>query len=380
MKPIYLDYNGTTPHDSEVIKAMRPFLEEEFGNPSSSHWYGIAPKRAVSEARRQVSTLLGCSPEEIIFTSGGTESNNHAVRCAAMSLRSRGNHIITSQIEHPAILEVCSQLEEEGFEVTYLPVDDYGEVSSDGLRAAIRPETILITIMHSNNEVGTLQPIEEITGIAGSHNILTHTDAAQSVGKVLLDVEKLGVDMLSVAGHKVYGPKGVGALYVRKGVELKRFMFGAGQESGRRAGTENVLEIVGLGKACEVAKRDFLTNTESMRSARDLLHRNLSKALNDIKINGHPEKSLPNTLSVSFKGLDATLLLEEIGLDVAVSAGAACHSNTLTISHVLKAMRIPENWAMGTLRFSTGKFTTDAEVERASGVVIEAVEKLRGVN
>jgi cysteine desulfurase len=380
MKPIYLDYNGTTPHDLEVIRAMRPFLEEEFGNPSSSHWYGIAPKRAVSEARRQVSALLGCFPEEIIFTSGGTESNNHAVRGAAMSLRSRGNHIITSRIEHPAVLEVCAQLEEEGFEVTYLPVDDYGEVSTESLRTAVRPETILITIMHSNNEVGTVQPIDEIAGIARSNNILTHTDAAQSVGKVWLDVEKMGVDMLSVAGHKVYGPKGVGALYVRKGVEIKRFMFGAGQEGGRRAGTENLLEIVGLGKACEVAKRDFVANTERMRNARDLLRRNLSKQLDEIKINGHPEKGLPNTLSVSFKGLDSSLLLEEIGLDVAVSAGAACHSDTVTISHVLQAMRIPDDWAGGTLRFSTGKFTTDAEVERASDVIIEAVGKLRGVS
>jgi cysteine desulfurase len=268
-KPIYLDYNATTPHDPEVIAAMRPYLEEKFGNPSSSHFYGKAPQKTVADARGQVAKLIGCRPEEIVFTSGGTESNNHALIGVAEAYGNKGNHIITSQIEHPAILEVCNYLEQKGMDVTYVPVDEKGLVSVSAVERAIRAGTVLITIMHANNEVGTIQPLADIAGIAKAGGILLHTDAAQSVGKIFTRVDELGVDLLSVAGHKLYAPKGVGALFMRSGIELPRFMHGAGQESGRRSGTENVLEIVGLGKACEIAARDLEQNmTRSEQSAR----------------------------------------------------------------------------------------------------------------
>jgi cysteine desulfurase len=377
-KPIYLDYNGTTPHDPEVIAAMRPFLEEEFGNPSSSHWYGIAPKRAVAAARKQVADLLNCDASEILFTSGGTESNNQAIRGIAYARRSVGNHIITSQVEHPAVLEVCRFLEKDGFAVTYLPVDTYGMVSVADVEAALRPETILISIMHANNEVGTIQPIREIKEVARRRGVIVHTDAAQSLGKIPVDVQELGVDLLSVAGHKLYAPKGIGALFIKKGIELDKFMLGAGQEAGKRAGTENTLELVGLGKACEVAKRDLDRNQSHLRKMRDLLHERLIAKLSDVRLNGHPDRRLPNTLSLSFHGLEANRILEEIGLEVAASAGAACHSDTVLLSHVLEAMKIPVEWAKGTLRFSTGKMTTEEEITRAAQAVVEAVQRLGG--
>jgi cysteine desulfurase len=379
--PIYLDYNGTTPHDLEVIEAMRPFFEGNFGNPSSSHWYGIHPKRAVKTARFQIATLLGSSPEEIIFTSGGTESNNQAIKSIAGSFHSKGNHIITSQIEHPAVLEVCRFMENHGFNVTFLPVDADGRVRVSDVKSAIRPETILISIMHANNEVGTIQPIREIAELTRAHGILLHTDAAQSVGKIPVDVDDLGVDLLSVAGHKIYAPKGIGALYVRSGIDAAVFCHGAGQEMGRRAGTENVLEIVGLGKACEIAARDLTINTNHMRRTRNRFESQIMDALSEVRINGHPELRLPNTSSLSFNGITATRLLADIGQDVAASAGAACHSDTIEISHVLEAMKVPPNWAVGATRFTTGRMTTDEEIDRAVQAVIAAVrrvEKNRG--
>ncbi len=372
--PIYLDYNGTTPHDPEVIEAMRPFLETEFGNPSSSHWYGIVPKKAVETARRQVAGLLNCNPDEVIFTSGGTESNNHAIRGAAMTLQDKGKHIITSAVEHPAVLEVCRYLERYGFETTRLPVDGRGLVGIDDVKAAIRPETILITIMHANNEVGTIQPVSAIAGIAKAHGIVMHTDAAQSVGKIPADVDELGVDLLSVAGHKVYAPKGIGVLYVRSPLKIEKFCHGAGQEMDWRAGTENVLEIVGLGKACEIAARDLEKNMIRMKILRDRLHEGLAKKLGEIKLNGHQDKRLPNTLSLSFKNLEADRILEEIGLEVAASAGAACHSDTVKLSHVLEVMNVPLDWAKGTLRFSTGRMTSSDQIDRAIEVIVKAVE------
>ena len=376
-KPIYLDYNATTPHDPEVIEAMRPFLETEFGNPSSSHYYGLAPKRAVENARRQVAHILQCEPQEVFFTSGGTESNNHAIRGLAHTRRDKGNHIITSAFEHPAVLEVCRYLETEGFETTYLPVTDEGLVDPAGVEKAIRTTTVLITVMHANNEVGTVQSIEEIAGMAKKHGITIHTDAAQSVGKIPTDVRQLGVDLLSVAGHKVYAPKGIGALYVRSTLKPEKFCHGAGQEMGRRAGTENVLQIVGLGKACEIAARDLIKNMDRMQPLRDRLHEGLIGQLADVKLNGHNQKRLPNTLSLSFKDLEADRILEEIGLEVAASAGAACHSDTVEISYVLETMRVPLEWAKGTLRFSVGKMTTAAEIDKAVAVVVKAVNKLR---
>jgi cysteine desulfurase len=378
IKPIYLDYNGTTPHAPEVIEAMRPFLESEFGNPSSAHWYGIAPKKAVESARRQVAEILGCQPDEVIFTSGGTESNNQALKSIAGSRYTQGTHIITSAVEHPAILEVCRFMEAHGFTVTYLPVDGEGRVDQADVAAAITEQTIMISIMHANNEVGTVQPIAEISRLVAGDGILLHTDAAQSLGKLVTRVADLGVDLLSVAGHKIYAPKGIGALYVRKGVDVSLFCHGAGQEMGRRAGTENVLQIVGLGKACEIARRDMAANIARMRSTRDRLEAGLVAELDDIRVNAQGAQRLPNTASVSFYNLEANRILEEIGLEVAASAGAACHADTVEISHVLKAMQIPEAWAKGTVRFTTGKMTTDEEIDRALEAVVGAVKKLRG--
>jgi len=378
--PIYLDYNGTTPIDLEVIEAMRPFLETDFGNPSSSHWYGIKPKKAVEKAREQVAGILNCSPSEVIFTSGGTESNNHAILGMAQGLQKKGNHIITSSFEHPAVFEVCGHLARHGFEITYLPVSKEGLVDSADVEKAIQKSTILISIMHANNEVGTVQPLSDIGSVAREHGVALHTDAAQSVGKIPTDVQQLGVDLLSVAGQKVYAPKGIGALYVRTPLEMENFCFGAGQEKGRRAGTENVMGIVGLGKACEIAQMGLEKNMARMKYLRDRLHQGLLSRMANIQLNGHQEQRLPNTASISFKGLEANRILEEIDLTVAASAGAACHADTVELSHVLIAMGVPVEWAKGTLRFSVGKMTTEAEIDKAIRSVTGAVKKLRGLS
>jgi cysteine desulfurase len=374
--PVYLDFNATTPLDSEVLEAMRPFIECEFGNPSSTHWFGIAPRKAIKKARIQVAEILNCDPSEIIFTSGGTESNNHAIIGTAQCLKHNGSHIITTEIEHPAVSKVCSHLESRGFSVTRLGVNEDCLVNALELKEAITSETILITVMHANNEVGTIEPIEEIAQVAKEKGIIFHTDAAQSVGKIATDVKSLGVDLLSIAGHKLYAPKGVGALFIRKGITPNIFMHGAGQEMGKRAGTENVPGIVGLGKACEVAGRDLDFNSLRMKNTRDALFNGLHKAWSDLRRNGHPEKVLPNTLSLSFKGFEANRILEEIGLEIAASAGAACHSDLVEISHVLVAMGLPKHWAKGTIRFSTGKITSDAHIESAVRVTVEALKKL----
>jgi cysteine desulfurase len=376
VKPIYLDYNATTPHDPEVVAAMRPYLEEEFGNPSSGHRYGEKPRQALDTARHQVAGLLGCAPEEVVFTSGGTEANNWAILGTVYALHQRGRHIITSRFEHPAVLRVCAFLEKEGYEVTYLPVGEFGLVDAGDVQAALRPETILITIMHANNEVGTIQPIAEIAAIAKSRGIRFHTDAAQSLGKITVEVNELGVDLLSLAGHKLYAPKGVGALFIRSGEALEPFMHGAGQEMGRRAGTENILEIVGLGKACEIAARDLDKNRRHLQAMRDRLHAAIVAGVREVRLNGHPEKRLPNTLSLSFRDLEANRVLEAIGREVAASAGAACHSDRVEISHVLEAMGAPEEWAKGTLRLTTGRMSSAAEIDRAARVIIEAAERL----
>lgn len=376
-RPIYLDYNATTPHDPEVIEAMRPYLEEHFGNPSSSHWYGRKTREAVEKARSQVAALLNCAPGEIIFTSGGTESNNYAIRGIALARRSQGMHIITSQVEHPAVTVVCERLQREGFEITYLAVDEHGSVSVAALEKAIRPETILITLMHANNEVGTIQPVEEAARLAKSRGIVFHTDAAQSAGKIPADVNALSVDLLSIAGHKLYAPKGVGALYVRTGLVLDRLMDGAGQEGARRPGTENVLEVVGLGKACEIALRDLVTNRAQMQRTRDRLEGGLRERVPRLRVNGHPDNRLPNTLSASVHGVDANVLLAAIEEEIAASAGAACHSGQVHVSHVLLAMQVPEEWARGTLRFSTGRMTSEPDIDTAVAVVADAVERLR---
>lgn len=376
-KPVYLDYNATTPIAPEVRAAMAPFLAEYFGNPSSSHRFGTEPMQAVGRARRQVAGLLRCSPEEIIFTSGGTEANNHAIKGTAWAMRDRGRHIITSAVEHPSVSAVCRFLHEFGFETTFLPVDGHGRIDPADVAKAVRPGTILISVMHANNEVGTIQPVAEIAEIARKNNIIFHTDAAQSVGKIPTAVDELGVDLLTVAGHKLYAPKGVGALYVRHGVEPVSLCHGAGQERGRRAGTENVSQIVGLGRACESAALDLPEQRVAMRMLRDGLHAKLSGAVAACQRNGHPVDALPNTLSISFRGLDANRILEGIAGEVAASAGAACHSGSVTVSHVLAAMHVAEEWARGTLRFSVGRMTTMEEIEQAAAAVTEAVRALR---
>lgn len=374
---IYLDYNATTPLAPEVAEAMQPYIRQHFGNPSSTHQLGIKARLAVEKARQQVATLLGAHPDEIIFTSGGTESNNMALRGMAQALRSRGNHIITSTIEHPAILEVCAWLEKQGFSVTYLPVDETGRVNPDEVRQHLRPETILISVMHSNNETGSLQPIAEIATIAREAGIVMHTDAAQSLGKVKVDVRELGVDLLSIAGHKLYAPKGIGALYIRRGLQPEKIIFGAGQERGLRPGTENVIHIVALGEACRLASERLEQDIVHLRRLRDRLQEGLLTGLQDLKVNGHPELRLPNTLSVSFYGIEAQTLISELP-ELAVSAGAACHSDRVDMSHVLTAMKVPVVWGMGTLRFSVGRPTTQEEVDEAVRRVVKAVKHLRG--
>ena len=373
---IYLDYNATTPIDKEVAQAMQPYLAEYFGNPSSSHSFGIETKKAVENARKQVATLINCKPHEIIFTSGGSESNNYAIKGIAYAYENRGNHIITSTLEHPAVTEVCIYLERKGFKISYIPVDETGLIDLNKLEAAITKQTILITVMHANNEIGTIQPISEIAKIAQKHNIYFHTDAAQSVGKYPVDVQEMGVDLLSIAGHKLYAPKGIGALYIKEGILLEKLIHGADHEQNKRAGTENVLEIVGLGKACEVAHRYLYRNITHMQAVRNLLFTNLKKELPNIKLNGHHELRLPNTLNISFPGIEANILLNELETKgIAASAGAACHTDSVDVSPVLTAIKLATEYAMGTIRFSVGKYTTEDEINRASKIIVDTVKQ-----
>ena len=375
MEPIYLDYNATTPIAKEVADAMRPYLDEFFGNPSSVHSYGVKTKLAVEKARGQLAALIGCDASEIVFTSGGTESNNYAIKGCAFASKHRGNHIITSAIEHPAVFEVCRYLEKNGFEISTIPVDEQGIVLLDELKAAIRPETILISIMHANNEVGTIQPIKEIAELARKHNIIFHSDAAQSLGKIPVNVHDLGVDLLSIAGHKLYAPKGIGALYIRRGVQLEKLIHGADHEQNLRAGTENVLEIVGLGAAAQLAIEHLAENEDAYKKTRDYLEKLLREAIPSIKVNGHPEKRLPNTSSISFPKVEANTLIDRLD-GVAASAGAACHAESVDVSAVLEAMQVPIEYAMGTIRFSTGRGTTMQDIKKAADEIIATVKQL----
>jgi cysteine desulfurase len=361
MTRIYLDYNASTPIDPAVAAAMRPFLDEAFGNPSSGHWASTPAKAALEHARGQVAELLGCEPDEVVFTSGGSEANNLALKGTFFTLRDKGDHIVTNVAEHPAVLAPCRFLERLGAKVSYLPVDGMGRVDPEAVRRAITPRTILISIMHANNEVGTIQPVEEIGAIAREHGIRFHTDAAQSVGKIPTKIGTLGVDLLSIAGHKLYAPKGVGALYVRRRVELEPLIHGAGHERGRRAGTESALLAVGLGTACSLAMD--LEPMARTRALRDRFWQALRDEFrDDIVLNGHPEHRLPNTLNVSFVGVIGAEVLA--GLDgVAASTGSACHSGQVELSPVLAAMGVPERVGMGAVRFSLGRSTTDAEID-----------------
>ncbi|MDX2156114.1 MAG: cysteine desulfurase family protein [Hyphomicrobiaceae bacterium] len=374
MAPIYLDYNASTPIDPAVAGAMRPLLDAAFGNPSSGHWAGTQPKAALESARGRVATLLGCAPDEIVFTSGGSEANNLALKGSFFALRHKGEHVITTEVEHPAIVEPSRFLERLGASVTYLKVDGTGRVDPDEVRRAITPRTILISVMHANNEVGTIQPIEEISAIARGHGIAFHTDAAQSVGKIRTDVDALGVDLLTIAGHKLYAPKGVGALYVRRGLMVEPLIHGAGHEHGRRAGTESALLAVGLGTACDLSRN--LASMDRIRELRDRLWQALRRHLGDrIVLNGHAEHRLPNTLNVSFVGQVGAEMLARLE-GVAASTGSACRAGRIELSPVLKAMGVPPEIGMGAVRFSLGRWTTqceiDAVVQRVAGLLAPA--------
>lgn len=361
MRRIYLDYNASTPIDPAVAAAMKPFLEDHYGNPSSGHWATTTATTALGTARGQVAALLGCQNDEIVFTSGGSEANNLALKGVFFALREKGDHIITTQIEHPAIIEPCRFLERLGARMTYLSVDGTGRVDPDDLRKAITPRTILVSIMHANNEVGTIQPITDCARIVHEHEVLFHTDAAQSVGKIPTAVNELGVDLLSIAGHKVYAPKGVGALFVRRGVSVEPLIHGAGHERGRRAGTESALLAVGLGKACELA-RD-LAPTDRMRDLRDQFWKKLQEQFsNRVSINGHLTQRLPNTLNVSFVGQIGAEILGRLD-GVAASTGSACHSGQIELSPVLKAMGVVPEVGMGAIRFSLGRATTRDDID-----------------
>jgi cysteine desulfurase len=372
-RPIYLDYNATTPIAPEVLDAMLPFLQEQFGNPSSSHAYGAAAHEGMDRARRQVASLIGCAPDEIVFTGAGSEANNLAIKGVAFAQRGHGDHIVTSAVEHPAVLETCRYLVTRfGYRMTVLPVDGHGLVDPDDVARAIDSGTVLITIMHANNEVGTLQPISEITRIARDRGVAFHTDAAQSVGKVDANVDTLGVDLLTIVGHKLYAPKGIGALYVRNGTILDSLVHGAGHEGGRRAGTENVPYMVALGAACELAGQRLASgDADRIRGLRDRLYMLLQDALPGLALNGHPERRLPNTLNVSFSGLDGEELLARTPT-IAASTGSACHAGRTEPSGVLLAMGIDRDRALGAVRLSLGHPTTADAVDTAATALIQS--------
>jgi len=376
MKPIYLDYNATTPVDQAVAGAMLPYLSGVFGNPSSSHFYGREAHKAVEKARKQVALLLGCHSDEVIFTSGGTESNNMAIKGVCFANQKKGNHIIISEIEHPAVKEVCDNLLSRGFRFTQIPVDKYGIIVLKELEKAISADTILISVMHANNEVGSIQPIKQIAKLAMEQGIVFHTDAAQSVGKIAVNVNELGVDLLSLAGHKLYAPKGIGVLYCRKGTLLEKFMHGANHENNMRAGTENVAGIAGLGVACEQAASYFTHFTVQVKQLRDLLYDELKKGIPELVLNGNLEHCLPNTLNVCLPGIHSESFLASLK-NVAASAGAACHAGETNISDVLKAMKIDPELAKGAIRLSLGRFTTKDEVVNAANEIISHYKKER---
>lgn len=375
--PIYLDYNATTPVDPDVVEAMLPYLSLHFGNPSSTHRYGQETHVAVQMAREQVGQLLGCALEEIIFTGGGSESDNLAIRGVALARQQRGKHIITQETEHPAVLNTCKALERHyGFRVTYLPVDAYGRVNPADVESAIDEQTILITIMHANNETGTLQPIAEIAEIAHRHGTLLHSDAAQSVGKIPVQVDELGVDLLTIAGHKLYAPKGIGALYVREGIQLEPVIYGGGQEGGRRAGTENIAYMVALGTACALAKEQLGVSQARLQHLRDSLQQALEERLPGmIHLNGHSTLRLPNTLNISVdRVIGEEVLAATPG--IASSTGSACHEGSTEPSAVLMAMGLSRNRALGALRLTLGRWSTEEEIEQAAVLLAQTIDSL----
>ena len=381
MQRIYLDYAATTPTDPNVVQAMLPYFHDAFGNPSAIYSYGQEAKNALEEARGKVARLIGARDEEIIFTSGGTEADNFALKGAAYANQKKGNHIITSAIEHHAVLESCKFLGKMGYKITYLPVDKYGLVDPDSVKKAITDKTILISVMHANNEIGTIQPISEIGKIAKEAGILFHSDAVQTAGHIPVNVNELGVDLLSMSGHKLYGPKGVGVLYTRKGSKLTPFMHGGGQERGRRASTENVPGIVGLGQAAELAGQDLEGETQRLIGLRDKLISGIVQKVDRTHLNGHPVKRLPNNVNISVEfveGESMCLNMDIVG--ICASTGSACSSGSLEASHVLLAIGLEHVQAHGSLRFTLGKWTTEEEIEKVLEILPRIIGKLRAMS
>lgn len=378
MNTIYLDNNATTKTDEEVVKTMMPYLLDNYGNPSSIYKLGRENRKVVEESREKIAEILNCKPDEIYFTSGGSESDNTAIRGIAYSYKNKGNHIITSKIEHPAVLETCKQLEKEGFEVSYISVDENGIINLEELKNAIKPTTTLITIMFANNEIGTIQPIEEIGKIAKEHNIIFHTDSVQAIGSVEIDVEKLNIDSLSLSAHKFYGPKGIGVLYVKKGIKFNKFINGGHQEKNKRAGTENVVGIVGLSKAMELAYRDLEEHNKKIKELRDYYVSQVKEKIPYIKINGDMEKRLPGNSNISFRFIEGESLLLNLDLKgICASSGSACTSGSLDPSHVLLAIGLPHEIAHGSLRISIGKYNTKEEIDYVVESLVEIVGRLR---
>ncbi len=378
MRRIYFDYNATTPIHPEVAAAVNPFWQEFFGNPSSLHWAGREVRGIYEDARGKVAAALKADPEEIIFTSGGTESDNHAVKGLAFSRREQGGHIITSSVEHPGVLNTCRYLETKGFEVTYLPVDGEGLLSPGDVEKAIRKETILISLMYANNETGTLLPIAEVGAIARRHGIAMHSDMVQALGKIDIDVAALNVDLASFSGHKVYAPKGTGVLYMRRGLEIDSLIHGGHQEGGRRAGTENVTGAVALGKACEVAQRDLAQEEARVESLRNRLLDGIMRSIDLVRLNGHPTRCLPNTLNLSFEHVESESLLVSLDFHgIAISSGSACSSGSGEPSHVLVAMGVPPVACQSATRFSLGRANTEDDVDYALSVLPDVVKRLR---
>ena len=376
---IYMDNHATTPIAPEVLEAMLPYLTTHFGNASSTHPFGVAANEAVEKARHQVADLLGCSTEEIIFTSGATESDNLAIRGIAYACKEKGNHIITSTAEHHAILDTCHVLAAEGFETTYLPVDKYGMLNPDDVEAAITPKTILMSFMYANNEVGTINPITDIAAVAAKHGVLFHSDAVQGIGQLPSNMEALGLNLASLTAHKIYGPKGIGALYMRRGCPQPHSLFyGGGQEAGVRPGTLNVPGIVGLGAACELSKKHIASGKSSVAILRDTLHQKLNEHLDDIHLNGHPEQRLPGNLNLCFAGVQSHAHLAGLKR-VAVSTGSACDSESVKASHVLVAMGVPNELALTTVRFGLGRYNTAEEVDIVADEVVKVVNRLRAL-
>jgi len=381
VKRIYLDYAATTPTDPEVVEAMLPYYSERFGNPSSIYSLGQEAKSAIENAREKIASLLGAKREEIIFTSGGTESNNFALKGIVYANENKGNHIITSVIEHHAIIAPCKFLEKRGFDVTYLPVDKYGLINPDDVRKAITNKTILISIAHSNNEVGTIEPIEKIGKIAQEYDIYFHTDAVQSFGHIPVDVNDLNVNLLSISAHKLYGPKGVGAIYIRKGTKLTSFLHGGDQERRRRASTENVPAIVGFGKAVEIARDRMNKEAKQLEALRDKLIKGIFEKIDHVRLNGHPAQRLPNNVNVAFEFVEGESMLLNLDMEgIAASTGSACSSASLEPSHVLLALGLPHEIAHGSLRFTFGRYTRNEDIDYVLEVLPKIVEKLRSMS